>query len=36
MAPNHVLSVPDPVVTVGVECKLLPVELVMRVLPDRA
>ncbi len=30
MAPNHVLSVPDPVVTVGVECKLLPVELVMR------
>src|SRR5687767_5576629 len=30
VAPNHVLSVPDPVVTVAVECKLLPVEFVMR------
>ena len=30
VSPNHVLSVPDPVVTVGVECKLLPVEWVMR------
>ena len=30
VAPNHVLTVPDPVVTVGVECKLLPVEWVMR------
>jgi phosphoribosylaminoimidazole-succinocarboxamide synthase len=30
VAPNHVLSVPDPVVTVGVECTLLPVEWVMR------
>jgi phosphoribosylaminoimidazole-succinocarboxamide synthase len=30
VAPNHVLSVPDPVVTVGVECQLLPVEFVMR------
>jgi phosphoribosylaminoimidazole-succinocarboxamide synthase len=30
VAPNHVLSVPDPVVTIGVECKLLPVEFVMR------
>jgi phosphoribosylaminoimidazole-succinocarboxamide synthase len=30
VAPNHVLAVPDPVVTVGVECKLLPVEFVMR------
>lgn len=30
VVPNHVLSVPDPVVTIGVECKLLPVEFVMR------
>jgi phosphoribosylaminoimidazole-succinocarboxamide synthase len=30
VVPNHVLSVPDPVVTVAVECKLLPVEFVMR------
>jgi phosphoribosylaminoimidazole-succinocarboxamide synthase len=30
VAPNHVLAVPDPVVTIGVECKLLPVEFVMR------
>jgi phosphoribosylaminoimidazole-succinocarboxamide synthase len=30
VAPNHVLSVPDPVVTVAVECQLLPVEFVMR------
>ena len=30
VAPNHVLAVPDPVVMVGVECKILPVEWVMR------
>lgn len=30
LVPNHVLSVPDPQVMVGVECKLLPVEFVMR------
>ena len=30
IAPNHVLSVPDPQVMVGVECHLLPVEFVMR------
>jgi phosphoribosylaminoimidazole-succinocarboxamide synthase len=30
VVPNHVLSVPDPVVTVGVECQILPVEWVMR------
>jgi phosphoribosylaminoimidazole-succinocarboxamide synthase len=30
VVPNHVLSVPDPVVMIGVECKLLPVEFVMR------
>jgi phosphoribosylaminoimidazole-succinocarboxamide synthase len=30
VVPNHVLTVPDPVVTVAVECKLLPVEFVMR------
>jgi phosphoribosylaminoimidazole-succinocarboxamide synthase len=30
VAPNHVLAVPDPAVTVAVECKLLPVEFVMR------
>ena len=30
VVPNHVVSVPDPVVTVAVECQLLPVEFVMR------
>jgi phosphoribosylaminoimidazole-succinocarboxamide synthase len=30
VVPNHVLSVPDPVVTVGMECRILPVEWVMR------
>ena len=30
LVPNHLLEVPDPVVTVAVECKLLPVEFVMR------
>lgn len=30
IAPNHVLSVPDPQVMVAVECQLLPVEFVMR------
>jgi phosphoribosylaminoimidazole-succinocarboxamide synthase len=30
LVPNHVLSVPDPQVTVAVECQLLPVEFVMR------
>lgn len=30
VAPNHVLDVPDPNVTVGVECEPLPVEFVMR------
>jgi len=30
VAPNHVLSVPDPQVMVATECKLLPVEFVMR------
>jgi phosphoribosylaminoimidazole-succinocarboxamide synthase len=30
VAPNHVLAVPDPVVMIGVECKILPVEWVMR------
>ncbi len=30
IAPNHVLSVPDPQVMVATECKLLPVEFVMR------
>lgn len=30
LAPNHVLSVPDPQVMVAQECKLLPVEFVMR------
>jgi phosphoribosylaminoimidazole-succinocarboxamide synthase len=30
VVPNHVLSVPDPVVTVGIECQILPVEWVMR------
>jgi phosphoribosylaminoimidazole-succinocarboxamide synthase len=30
IAPNHILSVPDPTVTIAAECELLPVELVMR------
>ncbi len=30
IAPNHVLDVPDPNVTVAVECEPLPVEMVMR------
>ena len=30
LVPNHVLAVPDPQVTVAVECQLLPVEFVMR------
>jgi len=30
LVPNHVLSVPDPTVMVATECKLLPVEFVMR------
>jgi phosphoribosylaminoimidazole-succinocarboxamide synthase len=30
LVPNHVISVPDPTVMVAIECKLLPVELVMR------
>jgi phosphoribosylaminoimidazole-succinocarboxamide synthase len=30
LAPNHVLEVPDPNVTVAQECELLPVEFVMR------
>jgi phosphoribosylaminoimidazole-succinocarboxamide synthase len=30
VAPNHVLEVPDPQVTIAVECQLLPVEFVMR------
>jgi phosphoribosylaminoimidazole-succinocarboxamide synthase len=30
VAPNHVLAVPDPQVTVAVECKPLPIEFVMR------
>jgi phosphoribosylaminoimidazole-succinocarboxamide synthase len=30
IASNHVLSVPDPTVTVAAECQLLPVEFVMR------
>jgi phosphoribosylaminoimidazole-succinocarboxamide synthase len=30
VAPNHVLSVPDPNVTVGRECRLLPIEFVVR------
>jgi phosphoribosylaminoimidazole-succinocarboxamide synthase len=30
LVPNHVISVPDPQVTVAVECQLLPVEFVMR------
>lgn len=30
LAPNHVVSVPDPQVMIGRECQLLPVEFVMR------
>ena len=30
LVPNHVISVPDPAVTVARECQLLPVEFVMR------
>jgi phosphoribosylaminoimidazole-succinocarboxamide synthase len=30
IAPNHVISVPDPQVMIGQECQLLPVEFVMR------
>jgi phosphoribosylaminoimidazole-succinocarboxamide synthase len=30
IAPNHVIDVPDPVVTRAVECQLLPVEMVVR------
>ena len=30
LVPNHVISVPDPAVTVARECQLLPVELIMR------
>jgi phosphoribosylaminoimidazole-succinocarboxamide synthase len=30
LAPNHVINVPDPAVTVARECELLPVEFVMR------
>jgi phosphoribosylaminoimidazole-succinocarboxamide synthase len=30
IAPNHVIDVPDPNVTRAIECKLLPVEMVMR------
>jgi phosphoribosylaminoimidazole-succinocarboxamide synthase len=30
LVPNHVISVPDPTVMVAIECKLLPVEFVMR------
>jgi phosphoribosylaminoimidazole-succinocarboxamide synthase len=30
LVPNHVLSVPDPQVTIATECQLLPVEFVMR------
>ncbi len=30
LVPNHLLEVPDPVVSVAIECKLLPVEFVMR------
>jgi phosphoribosylaminoimidazole-succinocarboxamide synthase len=30
LVPNHLIEVPDPVVTVAVECKPLPVEFVMR------
>ena len=30
LAPNHLLSVPDPVVSIVKECRLLPVEFVMR------
>jgi len=30
LVPNHVISVPDPTVTIARECQLLPVELIMR------
>lgn len=30
VAPNHVLAVPDPNVTVGLECRLVPIEFVVR------
>lgn len=30
VAPNHVLAVPDPNVTIGLECRLLPIEFVVR------
>jgi len=30
LVPNHVISVPDPTVMIATECKLLPVEFVMR------
>jgi phosphoribosylaminoimidazole-succinocarboxamide synthase len=30
LVPNHVISVPDPTVMVATECKLLPVEMIMR------
>jgi len=30
LAPNHIINVPDPTVTVARECQLLPVEFVMR------
>jgi phosphoribosylaminoimidazole-succinocarboxamide synthase len=30
LAPNHLISVPDPVVSIAKECRLLPVEFVMR------
>ena len=30
LASNHVISVPDPTVTIATECKLIPVEFVMR------
>jgi phosphoribosylaminoimidazole-succinocarboxamide synthase len=30
IVPNHVVSVPDPQVMIGTECKILPVEFVMR------
>ena len=35
LAPNHVINVPDPNVMVARECEPLPVEFVMRALPDR-
>ena len=35
LAPNHMHRVPDPNVMVARECEPLPVEFVMRVVPDR-